>query len=46
MSVELRPMREEEFAAWCEDARAWYAMDLVENAACDRILPRRRRKQT
>ena len=31
MSVELRPMREDEFAAWREDARTWYAADLVEN---------------
>jgi ribosomal protein S18 acetylase RimI-like enzyme len=31
MSVELRPMREDEFTAWSEDARAWYAVDLVEN---------------
>ena len=29
--VELRPLREDEFLAWSEDARAWYAVDLVEN---------------
>ncbi len=31
MSVQLRPMREDEFEAWREDSRAWYAVDLVEN---------------
>ena len=31
MSVALRPMREDEFLAWSDDARAWYVQDLVEN---------------
>ncbi len=29
MSVNLWPMREDEFRAWSEDARTWYAWDLV-----------------
>ena len=32
MSVQLRPLREDEFGAWSEDSRAWYALDLVEHA--------------
>jgi ribosomal protein S18 acetylase RimI-like enzyme len=31
MSVQLRPLREEEFQAWRDDAQAWYTVDLVEN---------------
>ncbi len=31
MSVQLRPMREDEFARWSGDSRAWYAWDLVEH---------------
>jgi len=31
VSVSLRPLREDEFAAWSEDARVWYAWDLVEH---------------
>ena len=31
MSVRLRPMQEDEFGAWSEDARTWYAVDLVEH---------------
>ena len=31
MSVQLRPMREDEFRAWSDETLAWYAVDLVEN---------------